>query len=62
MSCQLSSMDSVPVIAASRPPMDIMGKVADVLTNSGKGLKDLALEDGGEICVRRQHGPVQLSL
>jgi hypothetical protein len=28
--------------------MDMMGKVADVLTGSGsKGLKDLNLEDGG---------------
>jgi bifunctional DNase/RNase len=29
--------------------MDMMGKVADVLTGSGKGLKDLHLEDGAEL-------------
>jgi hypothetical protein len=32
--------------------MDMMGKVADVLTGSGKGLKDLRLEDGGERCLQ----------
>jgi hypothetical protein len=32
--------------------MDMMGKVADVLTGS-KGLKDLKLEDGGGRWLRR---------
>jgi hypothetical protein len=34
--------------------MDVMGKVADVLTGSGKGLKDLRLEDGGGQCAQSQ--------
>ena len=47
MSCKQNHLYNVSGNAAFRPPMDIMGKVADALTGSGKGLKDLSLEDGG---------------
>ena len=61
MSYQQSCLCNPSERAAFRSPMDVMGKVADVLTGSGKGLKDLALEDGGGRCLRFQHTHVQLS-